>query len=165
MNANYWIEKFNLIKHPEGGYYKEIYRSVEQIDCKALPGRYQTNRSFLTSIYFLLKLGQVSKFHKLQSDEIWYFHLGNPVKAYFMDANGKCYTKLLGLNIENDERPQMIFKKQTWFAAEILKGNHDYSLISCAVAPGFEFNDFELANKENMLKQFPGYAEIVLKFT
>ena len=84
QTANYWIEKLNLKQHPEGGFYSETYRSKETISKDALPDRYTSNHSFGTAIYFLLRSEDVSAFHRLKSDELWFFHLGSPVEVVFL---------------------------------------------------------------------------------
>ena len=165
QNAEYWINKLNLLPHPEGGYYKQIYKSNEEILKAGLPKRYKSNRSFLTSIYYLLENNHISKFHKLKSDEIWYYHLGNPVKAHIFNEKGLYSENVLGKQIDKNQSPQVIFLKNSWFAAEVIQGNDDYSLIGCAVAPGFEFEDFELGKRENLQLKFPEYSELIDKFS
>ncbi len=163
-NAEYWIKKLNLITHPEGGYYKEVFKSPEQLVKSGLPKRYKSERSFLTSIYYLLKNEHISKFHRLKSEEIWYYHAGNPVKLHVIRANGEYSEYLLGKNLEKNQTLQVIIPKLSWFAAEVITENDDYSLFGCAVAPGFEFEDFELANKEELMSLFPKYSYLIENF-
>ena len=158
------IEKLHLIKHPEGGYFKEIYRSEENIELDALPDRYESSRCFSTSIYYLLVEDQISCFHKLQSDEIWHFYKGAPIIIHCLDTlNG--YMKIkLGNKIENDIFPEHTIKRGLWFAAEV-EDKNSFSLIGCTVAPGFEFEDFELAKQKELIKLFPQQKELIKKFT
>ena len=101
--AKYYIDKLKLIPHPEGGYYKEIYRSGEFISIKGLPKRYNSKRVFSTSIYFLLEGKQISRFHRLKSDEVWHFYDGNPVVLYILNNNiEKIKEKLDQLDINKD---------------------------------------------------------------
>src|SRR5919198_5664054 len=97
-NADYWIEKLELVKHPEGGYFKEIYRSKEKVPANALPDRYQGDRSFSTFIYFLLKGSQVSRLHRLKSDELWHFYVGSSLTIHVIDLGGRHFTVRLGNN-------------------------------------------------------------------
>ena len=164
MNANYWINKLDLIKHPEGGYYKEIYRSEEVIAKEALPGRYSAERNVSTSIYFLLAKAQVSHLHKLQSDEIWHFYYGHSLTIYMIDEKGKYAEQKLGRNLDEGEALQFVIPKSTWFAAEVNDKN-SFSLIGCTVAPGFDFADFELAKREELIKLFPQHKSIIESLT
>ena len=162
-SSEIWIKKLGLTPHPEGGYFKEVYRSNEAIPNTALPERYSGNRAYATSIYFLLEGNQFSAWHILQSDEIWYFSCGSHLYIHIMDNNGNYTKHSLGTDIEKGEEPQIIIPKQSWFAAEVAN-KESYSLVSCAVAPGFDFADFELGSKEDLKKQFPQHKEIINKF-
>ena len=117
--ANYWIEKLDLTQHPEGGYFKEVYRSDENIPESALPDRYQGERSFATSIYFLLKGVEFSSFHRIQSDETWHFYVGSTLELYVLSEDGALQKYLLGRNLENGERLQLIISRNCWFAARV----------------------------------------------
>ncbi len=161
---DYWIEKLQLQPHPEGGYFNEIYRSAETVSSDSLPERYNTEHSFSTSIYFLLKSGQCSKFHRLQSDEIWHFYYGSPVRLYQISPEGNYSELLLGNDPEKRHDLQLVIKAGSWFAAEPVE-RESYSLVGCTVAPGFDFNDFELGNREQLLKLFPVHKEIIEKLS
>jgi len=160
----YWIEKLNLLKHPEGGYFREIYRSHELIDAASLPLRYGGKRAFSTSIYFLLKSGEFSAFHRLKSDEIWHFYYGSPLILYMINNNGKLLKQLLGNNPDKNEHLQIVIEKGNWFAASVMKPA-SYSLMACSVSPGFDFLDFELAKKDELLKEYPQYYEVIVNYT
>jgi hypothetical protein len=99
--VKYYISKIGLEMHPEGGYFKEIYRSGENIIPENLPERYEGGRNFSTSIYFLLEGNQKSNFHRIRSDEIWHFYDGSPVRIYIIGNNGKLEEKVIGRNFEN----------------------------------------------------------------
>lgn len=163
MNAEQIIKKLSLQKHPEGGYFNETYRANEIYTENNLPDRYIGNRNFSTSIYFLLKTNEPSMFHKILSDELWYFHLGSPIKIHLLNKE-KNETIILGNDILNNEKPQCLIPKNTWFAAEVIEPEN-YSLVSCSVAPGFDFNDFQLAKRSDLLNAFPDYSHIIMKFT
>jgi hypothetical protein len=145
------IKTLGLQPHPEGGFYGETYRSEETI-----PGK---DRNLLTSIYFLLTEDNVSRFHRIKSDELWYFHSGSAVTVHTLDANGHT-EHLLGNDFSKGERPYLMVPKDTIFGSSI-KGSNGYALVSCAVAPGFDFRDFELLSREELLQQFPENVEII----
>jgi uncharacterized protein len=161
--ADIIIKALGLLPHPEGGYYKEIYRSEEIINVSALPERYPESRNFSTSIYYMLLGKKISHFHQLKSDEIWHFYSGSPVIIHCLNHDG--YSKnVVGNNILKGELPQFIIKKGTWFAAEVADKNN-FSLIGCTVAPGFDFKDFLLASRNELTKEYPLYNELITKFT
>lgn len=163
-SAKYYIEKLDLKPHPEGGFFKEIFKSEEKMHQDHLPERFGGHRHFLTSIYFLLETGNISKFHKIKSDELWYFHEGVSCTVVTIDDNGKLEEHKVGLNIANGEQPQAVVKQGLWFGAYVNKPD-SYSLVGCAVAPGFDFLDFEMGDRENLIKQFPHHKEIITKLT
>ncbi len=160
--AKYYIDKLKLIPHPEGGYYKEIYRSGEYISIEGLPNRYKSKRVFSTSIYFLLEGKQISRFHRLKSDEVWHFYDGSPVALYILNNNIEKI--ILGKKIVDGNTFQYTIKKNNWFAAEVIK-NNSFALIGCSVSPGFDFNDFELAENKYLKKKYPEYEKIINRFT
>ncbi len=163
-DSAYWIKKLSLQKHPEGGYYSENYRSEEVISQKYLPSRFGGNRVFSTSIYFLLENKNFSAFHKIKSDELWHFYQGECVNIYTINENSELVIFKLGADSENGENFQVVIPRNTWFAADLCKAD-SYALMGCTVAPGFDFADFELAERANLLKIYPQYAEIINKLT
>lgn len=163
-SAQYWIKELNLQEHPEGGYFRETFRNNEKLISENSPERYDKDRCFLTSIYFLLKGTQKSKFHRLKSDELWYFHDGTPTTIHFISPEGKYFSHTVGLDIINDQTPQIVIPRHHWFAAEVVD-KEGYVLVGCAVAPGFEFEDFELAKHEELSKVFPNHTDLIKRFT
>lgn len=163
-DAEYWIEKLKLLPHPEGGYYKETYRSEEIINRDHLPQRFIGHRNISTSIYYLLQNGQFSKLHRIKSDEIWHFYDGCGLIIYSIDNNGKLTKNKLGINIEEGESPQILIKAGDWFGAKVSKPD-SYCLAGCTVSPGFHFEDFEMGNREELTKLFPEYLSIINDFT
>ena len=157
-NANFYIEKLNLQKHPEGGWFKEVYRSAESIEKQALGKRFSGERSISTSIYFLLQQGEFSAFHKIKSDETWHFYDGGMLEIYTISPKGKLSIHKLGLNIHQDELPQITIPHGHYFAA---KPKGSFTLVGCTVAPGFDFADFELPTKEKLKLLFPKQIEII----
>lgn len=163
-NAQFWIKHLKLAQHPEGGYYREVYRSDEIVNKKGLPNRYSSFRSFSTSIYFLLESNRFSAFHRIKSDETWHFYEGSPLLLYIILTNGKLITVRLGQNPENKELFQFTVPKGSWFAAHP-NSPDSFSLLGCTVAPGFDFDDFEMGEKTYLLKKFPSCSELINRFT
>jgi predicted cupin superfamily sugar epimerase len=160
--AKKYIKQLQLKKHPEGGYFKEVYRSGEIILPEHLPKRYKSSRNFSTSIYFLLEGKQFSSFHILKSDELWHFYDGSAVLLYIINQKGELYVKKLGR--EKDSDLQLAIKKRNWFAAE-LEDKKSFSLFGCTVSPGFEFEDFELGKRDDLIKKFPQHSALIKRFT
>lgn len=149
-----------MLPHPEGGYYKETYRSEEVIAHNALPQRFVGDRNFSTAIYFLLQQGVFSGFHRIQSDECWHFYAGQTLLVYVLHSDGELQIIKLGNDIVNGEVFQAIVPAGCWFASEPAP-NTDYSFVGCTVAPGFDFTDFELATAEELVKDFPQQEELI----
>ncbi len=157
-NPGYYIKKLELQKHPEGGWFKETYRSGEMIPKNSLSDRFPADRNTSTSILFLLEAGEFSAFHRIKSDEIWNFHAGASLTIFSISNEGKLKTDKLGLDIEKGEKPQVIVPFGHYFAA---KTNGDFTLAGCTVAPGFDFKDFEMPSKKELLGLFPEQGEII----
>ena len=160
--ARTYIEKLQLKKHPEGGYFREVYRSGEIILTVYLPERYKKPKVFSTSIYFLLEGNQFSAFHLLQSDEIWHFYDGSTILIYIINQKGDLSIKKLGK--AKDSEFQITIGKQNWFAAEV-ENKKSFALFGCTVSPGFEFEDFDLGKREILLKKFPQHKSLIERLT
>lgn len=161
-SADYWVQKLGLQPHPEGGFYKEIYRSTEEIAKENLPSRYPGARAFATSIYYMLRGNDFSAFHRIQSDEMWSFIDGGPANIYSIDEDGQLKNEIIGTG--DGAVPQVIVPKRTWFAADLVD-KKSFILVSCFVAPGFDFADFELADKNKLLEQFPLHTAVIEVYT
>ena len=135
-DANYWIDKLELQLHPEGAYFKETYRSKENLINKN--GKL---RSAATGIYFLITSDNFSAFHKIQSEEIWYFHGGSPLSVYVLLPDGELDILQIGNDIDKGQTPQAIVPAGCWFASRV-EASDSYSFVGCTVAPGFDFQDF-----------------------
>lgn len=159
-NADYWIKNLNLIPHPEGGYYREIYRSGENILREHLPERFSGNRNFSTSIYYLLRGKEFSRFHKIKSDEQWHFYSGECLLVYEIDSTGNLNINRLGLDFEKGELPSFTIKAGNWFAAKP-ENDYGYCLAGCTVSPGFDFTDLEIAERNSLIKIFPQHESII----
>ncbi|MFP4690955.1 MAG: cupin domain-containing protein [Bacteroidales bacterium] len=154
LTADYFVERLRMEPHPEGGFYKEIYQSPIAIDNICLPPGFEGNRKLSSTIYFLLKAGQVSQLHKLRSDEVWFFHYGSPLEMHLVDERGSHVVKRLGLNPEKGESPQLPVPADMIFGARPSEKS-GFTLVSTMVSPGFEFRDFELFKTEDVCKMFP----------
>jgi uncharacterized protein len=161
--AQYWIEHLQLQAHPEGGFYKETYRAAEQIPKEGLPARFPAARHHATSIYFLLRAQDRSYFHRIKSDELWHYHAGSSLTIYVLH-NGKCKEHILGSDIDQGQSLQVVVPANCWFGARVNDAN-GYVLSGCTVAPGFDFADFEMADRIALLKEFPGETAIVTDLT
>lgn len=152
-SAQYFIEKLEMISHPEGGYYKESFASGSNV----------RDRHLWTSIYFLLRKGEVSNFHRLKSDEMWYYHSGSSLTIYMITPEGELIEEKLGLDIEKGEKPQILVPKNYIFGSAM--NEEGYALVGCMVSPGFDFEDFELFERESLLKEYPNYEDVIMKLT
>lgn len=159
----YWIEHLQLQPHPEGGYYRETYRSREEISPENLPARFNGYRSVSTAIYFLLTGKDRSLFHRIKSDELWHFHYGAALNIYVLTRRGLITFKL-GSNPQNGERLQVVVPANNWFGA-MTQDRESYTLSSCTVAPGFDFQDFEMAERHQLQGEFPADSEIIHRLT
>ncbi len=155
-DAQYWINHLDLSPHPEGGYYRATYKSDLTIVRSALPSSYQGDRSASTAIYFLLDEGNFSAFHRIASDEVWHFYTGSSLVVYVIDPEGN-YSEL-HLGAGSDEVFQAVVKAGCWFASRV-KDGAGFALVGCTVAPGFDFADFELAVRAELIRYLPAASE------
>lgn len=144
FSASYWIQKLQLSPHPEGGYYKEIYRDQNHIE---LGNSFTGPRNISTAIFYLLEKGDFSCFHRIKSDELWHHYEGGAIHIHYI-KDDKVITLKLGKDLEAGQMPMHVIPKDTWFAAEAAKDT-DYAIMGCTVAPGFDFNDFIMARESD----------------
>ena len=159
--AAYWIEKLGLTQHIEGGAYKETYRSPLVLN--NLPKDFKGPRNASTAIYFLLQEGEFSALHKIAADEGWHFYEGTSLTVYEIEPDGNLIKHQLGREFENGETFQCTIKAGNWFGSQVEGGG--YALVGCPVAPGFDFEDFELANREELINQLPQHRQIIIELT
>lgn len=153
----YLVKSLELNQHPEGGFYKETYRSVDQTNTPA------GKRNLCTVIYFLLTSENVSKFHQIKSDEHWFWHEGSTLSIHLLEKNEHRILKLGAIGNENTF-PQQVVPAHTIFGSTVDEEN-SYALVSCVVAPGFDFEDFKLFTSEELLKNFPSSQRIIEQLT
>lgn len=160
----YLVNNLNLEPHPEGGFYRETYRSEGIITMSSEDNRYSGERNFSTCIYFLLTSDNFSAFHKIKQDEIWHFYSGSPISLHIIDEQG-VYTKhTIGSNFEAGEVPQFVVKGGDWFASEVELPN-SYCLAGCTVAPGFDFSDFVMAQRDQLCVLYPQHSKVIERLT
>ncbi len=160
--VDYWVSKLGMKPHPEGGYYKETFQSEEQIGDSELSVNFEGERKLYTSIYFLLTSDDVSHFHRLKSDELWYYHGGSSLSIHVIDESGEYKEIKLGMNLDAGEVPQVLVKKNSIFGSSISEMD-TCSLVGCMVSPGFEFQDFELFTQEELMRDYPQHKKIIMK--
>ena len=155
------ITTLQLLPHPEGGFFKETYRSST---FTSFDEPFCGIRNFSTCIYFLLTSDTFSAFHRIKQDEIWHYYDGSPLLLHIINPQGEYSCVQIGNDIKNGQVPQYIVSGGCWFAAEVVNPN-DYSLLGCTVSPGFDFKDFELAERLKLIQEFPNNKEIITHLT
>jgi len=148
-----WVKQLNLEPHPEGGYYRRIYESLQSMDTPS------GKRHSATAIHYLLEANDFSAWHKIKQDELWFYHAGATLTVHHIDPLGKIVSQQLGAN----DDMSITIAANTWFCAEITQSNspQDYSLVSCVVSPGFDFEDFELGHAKQLSKAFPQHEALI----
>lgn len=162
--ASHWVKTLELVPHPEGGWYRRTYESTDRLPQAALPARFTGDRPFATAIYFLLENGDFSALHRIKSDEIWNFHAGSPLQLTVLDPDGRLEARILGCCPAATASFQTVVRAGCWFGAEVLEAG-SYSLVGCVVAPGFDFEDFELADRDRLLAEHPQHRTVIERLT
>jgi len=163
-DAAYWIDRLRLSPHPEGGYFRQTYRAALEIETEALPRAFAGSRAVSTAIYFLLDGDNFSAFHRLKSDEMWHFYAGGALVLEVIDARGERSSILLGGDPEAGEVFQAVVKAGCWFGSRVRDAG-TFALVGCTVAPGFDFADFEMGKREELVREYPRHGEVVRRLT
>ena len=163
-DAEYWIRKLDLEPHPEGGYFRQTYRANLVLAKESLPREFTGARAVSTAIYFLLEGENFSAFHRLLSDELWHFYVGSALVVHVIDEHGRYSEVLVGSDPDRGEAWQAVVKAGCWFASEV-KDRKSFALVGCTVAPGFEFADFEMAKREELVKDYPQHRRVIDRLT
>jgi len=151
-----YIRALDLEPHPEGGHYRRTFTASDAAGARPVS----------TAIHYLLRAGQVSRLHRLPSDELWHFHAGDPLTVHMLHPDGRYETQLLGPELWAGMVFQAAVRRGTWFGAEpAAAGGHGFSLVGNTVAPGFDFADLELAEREALLAQFPRHRAVIERLT
>lgn len=153
------INKLDLRPHPEGGFFKETYRSQLDVELHKFAGP----RSVSTGIYYMLTGDDRSHFHRIKSDEMWHFYAGQSLRIVMLSPSGEKWETVLGRELERGEVFQFVVPAGVWFGAELVNPN-SYTLVGCTVAPGFDFFDFELADRKALLAEHPNESELIEHF-
>lgn len=161
MDLQSLVEHLHLKPHPEGGYYRETYRAEEKLE---LGPPYQGPRSAGTAIYFLLSKDNFSAFHRVRSDEIFHFYLGDAVELYCLDDQGALSKTIVGPDILSGETVQHLVPAGTWQALRVRKGGR-FALLGTTVSPGFEFEDFELGDRSQLVERYPQHKQLIFSLT
>jgi uncharacterized protein len=164
MDAQTIIRQLGLQPHPEGGFYRETYRCSEKVVASALPARYGSDRDLATAIFYLLTPGNFSTLHRLKSDEIFHFYLGDAVTMLQLHADGRGETIILGQDIAGGQQLQVVAAKGVW-QGMCLNDGGAFALLGTTVAPGFDFADFEVGTREALIRQYPTHAAWIERLT
>ena len=162
--ASSWIERLGLVPHPEGCYYRETYRSPEHVGAAHLPSRFGGPRCFSTAIYFLLESGQRSLLHRIRSDEVWHFYAGAPLALFAIAPDGRLREVVLGPDAERGQVFQAVVEAESWYGA-VVNEPDSCSLVGGTVAPGFDFADFELADRRALVTAYPQHRALIERLT
>ncbi|KAF7837547.1 cupin family protein [Senna tora] len=185
LSASEIAAKLNLQPHPEGGFYAETFRdhSVHLLTSQ-LPQQYKVDRPVSTCIYFLLPSGNVSRLHRIPCSETWHHYMGEPLTVVELnEKDGSAKFTCLGTNLSNNEKPQYTVPPNVWFGSFPTKdfsispdgsvltrtptreSERHYSLVGCTCAPAFQFQDFELAKRSDLISQFPHMESLINALT
>jgi uncharacterized protein len=164
LDAREWIERLGLKRHPEGGFFRETYRAAETIAHAHLPARFSGDRAFSTAIYFLLEGRDFSALHRIHQDEMWHFYDGCPLRVSSISPHGSLSVVRLGRDVQAGEVLQAVVPAGHFFGARPSDPD-SYSLVGCTVAPGFDFADFELPTRGELVARFPQHAGVIQQLT
>ncbi len=164
-DAAYWIEQLQLTKHPEGGWFKETYRSAFSFPGEHLPAAFHGDRNFCTCIYFLLEKDDFSALHCIASDELWHFYSGDPLIVYELEQDGYLKEHKLGNDPSRGESFQAVIAAGSWFGAKPSAAHFGYTLAGCTVSPGFDFEDFKLAERAELTGKYPQHSKLIASLT
>jgi uncharacterized protein len=158
------IAILKLAPHPEGGFFSETFRSHEKIPSAALPGRYTGDRNHGTAIYYLLTPGTCSAMHRVASDEIFHFYMGDPVEMLQLSPGEAGSITIIGTDLIHGMSPQVVVPHGTWQGSRLVPGG-EFALLGATVAPGFDFRDFELGDREELVSRYPDFGKLITALT
>ena len=165
MNAaREWIEALGLQRHPEGGWYREIYRSAETIPQRCLPARFDGDRAVSTAIYFLLEESEFSALHRLRQDELWHFYDGAAITLHTIDPSGEYSPVRLGRNRDQGEELLRVVPAG-WLFGVTVDDTASFALAGCTVSPGFDFADFDMPGRDELLEEYPQHRHLIERLT
>jgi len=161
--AKDWIEKLDMVPHPEGGFYRRPFVSKEKFIRHDIPDVSTSERKLWTSEYMLFEPNMIMTFHSLRSESVWYFHCGDPIKFYLISPEGDYEVKTLGIDLSADNTPQIQIPKNYAIAIEASK--ESFTLIGTMISPGFDIDDLKVYKREDLLSRHPYHKELILKYT
>jgi predicted cupin superfamily sugar epimerase len=165
LTAQEIIDALGMEPHPtEGGWFVETYRCPESAEGDGLPGRYAASRTHSTAIYYLLTPDTFSEIHRLRSDEVYHFYLGDPVEMLQLRPNGTGEVLTLGTDLASGQRPQVLVPREVWQGSRLVEGGR-FALLGCTVAPGFEPEDYDGGAREDLVRRYPEYASLIKALT
>ncbi|HSS99749.1 MAG TPA: cupin domain-containing protein [Terriglobales bacterium] len=165
LTADEIRKRLKLLPHPaEGGYFAETYRSEHLLAPAALPEGYPGARSVSTAIYYLLTPDSFSAMHRLRGDEIFHFYLGDPLELLQIGANGAGEVVILGQDIISGMKLQHLVPGGAWQGSRLRAGGK-YALLGTTVAPGFDYQDFEIGQREELVAEFPEWSKMLAALT
>ena len=154
-------QRLAMQPHPEGGHYVEVFRASEVVR----RGSDGAERVSSTAIYFLLEDGDFSAFHRVSSDEAWHHYLGDPVELSIIDASGLAERRQLGSDLLGGQEPLSLVPAGAYQAARLAGIGCGFALCGCTVAPGFDFSDFELPTRAQLIGLFPQHEALICQLT
>ena len=158
------VERLELVPHPEGGFFREVYRSTTKLDHPDIPQGRPRERSAGTLIYFLLSGDDFSAFHRIRwTDEVWHLYAGGPLELFLIDGRGKLEHRLLTTELMRGE-PTTRIPAGSWQSARLATGG-TWALGGCAVSPGFEYDDFEMPLRSELLERYPAHEATIRNLT
>ncbi len=163
-NAGYWMDKLHLEPHPEGGFFRQTYQADLALPQASLPSVFKGDRRVSTAIYFLLQDEDFSAFHRLASDEMWHFYAGDSLEVHIIEEYGQHSVIAIGEDADHGEQFQAVVPAGCWFAS-CLARPHGFALVGCTVAPGFDFADFEMANRAALVADYPQHRGLIERLT
>ena len=164
LDSQRWIDHLKLTKHIEGGYFSEVYQSELILNTSQLPDHFTSSRHCCTHIYFLLEKSQFSAFHRIKSDELWHFYAGDALIIYEIEISGKLVKHILGSDPQKNQQLFSYVKAGSWFGASLSEVG-EYALVGCTVSPGFDYSDFEMADRKKILLEYPLHEELIRSLT
>jgi predicted cupin superfamily sugar epimerase len=165
MTAEEIKRLLHLEAHPcEGGYFRQTWKSEERIPLASLPSRYLGERAAGTAIYYLLEPSTFSEMHKLISDEVFHFYLGDPVEMLQLWPDGSSRVVTLGNDLAAGLLPQLVVPKGVWQGSRLVAGG-SVALLGCTVSPGFDYADYETGKREELLREYPQAAAMIEALT
>jgi predicted cupin superfamily sugar epimerase len=161
-----WIARLDLVPHPEGGWFRETYRAADVIAADGLPPRFAAPRNVATAVYFMITCEAFSALHRIRSDELWHFYAGDPVTLTVLDADGRgsLTSVRLGRDPTAGALPQAVIPAGAWFGAAVAPPGA-FALVGCTVAPGFDFADFELGARADLIARYPQHRAAIERLT